>query len=64
MDHRVEIRIEVFAEETRVLDGVCQATGRSRTDVMREIIREWSDRQLHIATVVCRVAGRHPGAPD
>lgn len=62
MEHRVEIRIEVPLDETRVLDGVCQATGRSRTDVVREILREWSDKQLHVATIVCRVAGRHPTA--
>jgi Ribbon-helix-helix protein, copG family len=61
---RTELRVELPAEEVAVLDGHCQATGRDRTHVVRQILREWSDAELHRAIVICRVAGRHPADPE
>lgn len=61
---RTEIRIEVPVEETYVLDGVCQATGKNRTEVVRELLRDWSEKQLHVATIVVRMAGRNPTSPE
>lgn len=62
--HRTELRVELPADEVAVLDGHCQATGRDRTHVVRQILREWSDAELHRAIVICRVAGRNPAAPE
>jgi hypothetical protein len=59
-----EIRVEVDIDDVNVLDGYCTATGKSRTDVIRTLLREWSARKLHEATIVLRVAGRHPGHPE
>jgi hypothetical protein len=64
MDHKTEIRFEVDAEDTYVLDGVCQATGKTRTEVLRQVLREWSSAELHRAKMVCRVAGCNPQASD
>lgn len=61
-----EIRIEIDADDEAlmVLDGFCQATGQDRTKVMFGLLKEWSRKKLHEATVVCRVSGRNPFAPD
>lgn len=55
-----EIRVEVPNEELAVLDGYCSATSENRTDVIRGLLAEWSNRKLHEATVILRVAGRNP----
>ena len=56
----VEIRGEIDAADMAVIDAVVQAApGASRIGVIRQIIREWSDRELHRATLICRVAGRN-----
>lgn len=61
---RSELRVEVPRDELSVLDGYCSGTGRDRTDVLRMILREWSDKQLHVATVIVRVAGGNPSQSD
>jgi len=63
-DHKTEIRFELYATELSVLDGYCQATGRDRTSVFREILDGWSREKLHISTLICRVAGVNPQAPE
>lgn len=59
-----EVRWEATAEETAVLDGYCSANGIDRSKVMRSILKEWSDRKLHEATMILRVAGRNPDSVD
>lgn len=59
-----ELRIELPAEEVAVLDGFCAATGENRTVVLRRLLREWSGKKLHEATVIVRVAGVDPAAPE
>jgi hypothetical protein len=61
---RTELRVEIPTEDMAVIDGYCSGTGKSRTDVIREVLAEWSQRQLHVATVICRVAGRNPFDPE
>ncbi|MCD8514629.1 MAG: hypothetical protein LRY31_01045 [Burkholderiaceae bacterium] len=63
-DGKTEIRIELQSSEVSVLDGYCHATGRSRTDVMRQMLKDWSEQRLHESTVICRVAGINPFATD
>jgi hypothetical protein len=45
-----------------VLDGYATATGKKRTAVFRQILREWSERKHHEAILICRVAGSNPEA--
>lgn len=52
-----EISFEVAANEVSVLDGYCQANGIKRTVVMRELLKEWSAKRLHEATLIMRVVG-------
>jgi DNA integrity scanning protein DisA with diadenylate cyclase activity len=55
-----EIRIEVEAHAVAVLDGYCSATGKCRTEVLNNILKEWSEKKFHEATVILRVAGCNP----
>lgn len=57
-----EISFELPAEEVAVLDGYATATGKKRTAVFRQILREWSERKHHEAILICRVAGSNPEA--
>lgn len=59
-----ELRFEVPTDELAVLDGYCQATGADRTHVLKQIIADWSGKQLHVATLICRVAGVNPTDPE
>ena len=58
-----ELRLELPADEVAVLDGYTQATGKTRTQVMRDILKMWSDAKHHEATLILRVAGRNPSIP-
>lgn len=57
-----EISFELPSDEVAVLDGYCQAKDIKRTTAFRAILREWSERKLHEATLICRVAGVNPTA--
>ena len=61
-DH--EIRFVVPGEELCVLDGYCVANGKGRTDVLRGLLRKWSEKKRHEAVSICRAAGINPTAPD
>lgn len=58
-----EIRVEVDSDEVAVLDGYCSATGKKRTEVIRTLLKQWSDSKLHEATLILRVAGHIPTKP-
>ena len=63
-DRTTEIRMELPASECSVLDGYVQATGKTRTAVLRDILRLWSEAKFHEATLILRVAGRNPTEPE
>jgi hypothetical protein len=63
-DRMTEISFEVPADEVSVLDGYCNAHGIKRTAVFRRILREWSEKKHHEASVIVRVAGSKPAASD
>ena len=62
MAERTEIRFEVPPEEVAVLDGYCSAKNITRKTVIRQLLRDWSAEQLHVATLILRVAGNKPDA--
>ncbi len=59
-ERTTEISFEVPASEVSVLDGYCQAKNLKRTQVVRRILREWSEDKHREAMIVCRVAGIKP----
>ena len=64
MRDRVELRLELDPADLAVIDGFVNATGGSRTDVVRQLIRDWSSKKIHEAIVICRVAGINPADPE
>lgn len=60
----IEIRFEVDADETNVLEGYCKGTGKSKTAVMRRILKEWSEAKAYEATLVLRFAGGNGNEPE
>lgn len=64
-DPFVELRGDVLAEHVGVIDAVVQATpGASRMSVLREIVAEWVEREVHRSSVVMRVWGANGNAPE
>jgi hypothetical protein len=61
---KTEIRFEVDSKELAVLDGHCSAEGVCRTEVIKELLVDWSRKRLNSAIVICRVAGVNPMQPD
>jgi len=57
---KTEVRFEIDSGDLAVIDGYCSGTGKCRTEVINFILSEWSSNQLHISTLVCRVAGVNP----
>lgn len=55
-----EIRVDIPDDALAILDGHCSAYGIGRTDIVKQLIKEWSDEQLHAAIKVCRAAGINP----
>lgn len=64
MHRATEIRFELEASEVAVLDGYCQAAGKSRGEVLRGLLRDWSGQKLHESTLICRTAGINPAEPE
>ena len=60
MTDTAELRLDMPREDLAVLDGYCTATGRSRADVVRELLGKWSSDKAHEAMLICRVAGINP----
>lgn len=59
-----EIRFETDQFDLAVLDGYCAATGKNRTDVIRSLLSEWSDKKHHEANLIIRVAGANPNRAE
>ena len=57
LDHLVELRGEIDREIMDVLDAVVQSRpGTHRMTLVREILNEWTEREIHRSTLVLRVS--------
>ena len=64
-DPFIELRGDVLREHVDVIDAVVQATpGASRMSVLRQIVAEWVDREVHRSSVVMRVWNSNGTAPE
>lgn len=58
----VELRVDLDQDHPAlaVMDAIVQADpAESRSSIVRRVLREWADRELHRAILVTRVAARH-----
>ena len=51
-----EVRFDIPASDLAVLDGYCNATGKSRADFIRSLVIDWASGKLHEAIVICYIA--------
>lgn len=57
LDHLVELRGEIDREVMDVIDAVVQSRpGSHRMTLVREILTEWCEREIHRSTLVLRVS--------
>jgi len=64
-DPFIELRGDVLREHVDVIDAVVQATpGASRMSVLREIVAQWVDREVHRSSVLMRVWNGNGNAPE
>ena len=61
---KTEVRFEIDVDELSVIDGYCSATDKCRTEIIKTILNEWSEKKLHESILVCRVAGVNPTVPE
>lgn len=59
-----ELRLDVPKDDLSVLDGYCSATGKSRSEVIRSLLAQWSADKKNEAIMICRVAGCNPTIPE
>ncbi len=59
-----ELRVEVEKDELTVLDGYVMATGTSKAEVIRKLLKQWSDSKMHEAIVICRMTRVNPTDPE
>ena len=57
---KAEVRFEVEADELSVIDGYCSGTGKCRTEIIKSILADWSEKKLHESVLICRVARVNP----
>lgn len=60
----VELRGNVTRTFLQRLDAVAQADGMGRMEWLVPIVEREVERRIHAATVICRMVGSNPNAPD
>lgn len=53
-----DFRGSFAAYADQVLEAVSMATGRTKQDIVRDIVHEWADKKLHESNLIARLAVR------
>ena len=61
---KIEVRFEVEAYELATINAYCTATGKCRTEVIKSILGDWSEKVLHESTVVVKLTKGYPELSD
>lgn len=67
MSDGTELRIDLDNDHPAlaVLDAIVQADpAQSRSSIVRRVLREWAERELHRATLIVRVAWHNAVEPE
>jgi hypothetical protein len=62
MSDGIELRVDLDPDHPAlaVMDAIVQHDpAQSRASIVRQVLSEWAERELHRATVIVRVAGRY-----
>lgn len=60
----VEFRFTAPRHLAEVADAYAIAHRKTRTEVLLEVVQQWADHQVHVATVIGRVTRRNPRTSD
>ncbi|MGL4648740.1 MAG: hypothetical protein ACRC1H_04980 [Caldilineaceae bacterium] len=58
-----DLRSKVTARTDAVLEALNRATGKDKSEIVREVLDKWAAEQVHAATLIdrCLVAQGEPG---
>lgn len=59
-----EVRVQLPKQDVEVLDALAFHEGSDRTTIVRTLVRERVEKEIHRAILVCRTAGVDPRSPD
>jgi predicted DNA-binding protein len=53
-----DLRAKVTADTDQVLDAISRATGKDKSEIVREVLSAWACEEVHKATMVLRLIDR------
>jgi predicted DNA-binding protein len=53
-----DLRAKVTADTDQVLDAISRATGKDKSEIVREVLSAWASEEVHKATMVLRLIDR------
>jgi predicted DNA-binding protein len=53
-----DLRAKVTADTDQVLDAISRATGKDKSEIVREVLSAWANEEVHKATMVLRLIDR------
>jgi predicted DNA-binding protein len=53
-----DLRAKVTVDTDQVLDALSRATGKDKSEIVREVLSRWADEEVHKATMVLRLMDR------
>lgn len=51
-----DLRAKITPEADQVLEAVSRASGRDKSELVRDVLHEWAGKKLHEATLIHRLA--------
>jgi predicted DNA-binding protein len=57
-----DLRAKVTADTDQVLDAISRATGKDKSEIVREVLSAWASEEVHKATMVLRLIDRKGNA--
>jgi hypothetical protein len=53
-----DVRAKITVNADQVLDAVARASGRDKSELIREVLDKWAAEKVHEATLIVRLAIR------
>lgn len=53
-----DLRAKITPEADQVLEAISRATGRDKSELVRDVLHEWAGKKLHEARLIHRLATR------
>jgi predicted DNA-binding protein len=53
-----DLRAKITLETYQVLDATSRATGKDKSELVREVLARWAEEEVHRATMILRLTNR------